>query len=222
MFLKKHKGEDIVVPSPEEIAKQEAKALEATLDFLRAPVKTDTLPTKEDASVLEGLSAISSEDISNDTSNANKESSAKEEFAEEVEEKKQLSVDVNTSEAVPATEETIDRTKYPAYKPISDDIKRGGRFRKVPNKVTAPPLQSKITPEIPAEKEPVKEIEADNETVIVPDKTPEAPSSAPLKNPLPTPAKHMKKEIDFDYAVDDKDMHFDIDVTIPNMYFDIN
>ncbi len=218
MFLKKHKGEDIVVPSPEEIAKQEAKALEATLEFLHAPVKAESQVSDQEEK-------DSPEKPSEDTSKEeNNESAEKENFSEGIsdgiEEKKPVTEDANDSVVAPVAEDSIDRTKYPAYKPISDDIKRGGRFRKIPSKVTAPPLQVKTIPEAPEEKEPVKEIE--NEIVNVPEIAQETPSSTPLKNPLPTPAKHIKKEIDFDYAVDEKDMHFDIDLTITNMNFDIN
>lgn len=46
--------------------------------------------------------------------------------------------------------------------------------------------------------------------------------SAPIKNPLPTPKKHVSRDLDFDVHVSDSEMHFDL-VDLRGLdYFDIN
>jgi hypothetical protein len=44
----------------------------------------------------------------------------------------------------------------------------------------------------------------------------------PIHNPLPTPKKHVPKDMDYDVIIADNDMHFDLVDLKDNDYFDIN
>lgn len=39
-----------------------------------------------------------------------------------------------------------------------------------------------------------------------------------IKNPLPLPKKHTKKEMDYDFEVSADQMHFDIEEPVNNFY----
>ena len=47
-------------------------------------------------------------------------------------------------------------------------------------------------------------------------------SPTPIPNPLPTPKKHVPRELDFDITPQDKDMHFDLVDMNGKDFFDIN
>ena len=41
-----------------------------------------------------------------------------------------------------------------------------------------------------------------------------------IKNPLPVPKRHVKKEMDYDFPVSEEKMHYDIEI-LPNDDFDV-
>lgn len=266
MFLKKHKGETITVPSEEELKMKEMKALESTLDFLRS----DDAAEKESSASSEDKEDLVEPKI-------DKEDIVETETENEDDVKETISIKEEVQKAIEknAVEESIDREKYPVYKAIPDEIKRSGRFGRMPSSFKNKTVEASIGkseqfPEVDKQKQEdiilpddnqkpedviltdelqkkdeaitsekeeiiaevheeikVEEQEKQSDLVIEDNGTQdkeenkEKETSTPLPNPLKVPAKHIKKEIDFDYEVDDKDMFFDIDISITNNDFDL-
>lgn len=319
MFLKKHRGEEIPVKTEEELAVEKMKALESTLDFLRDTPK----PVKQEPSTNEVVEPIDSqnevklspkeEEETKLLSEKDLSEEDKKEIADKIEafKEKEIFKDQSASsegeessikhaveEKIKANkiEESIDRNQYPAYKKIPDDIKRAGRFGRLPRQVQMIDLKAKestldsnvselITDEIDKQTQEVQEVTEENIKVETendikgnvseeemkpvnaepeeanvlenadsenrdsenkePSKKEETDSSVEpkiqeqksveetskettektevkhLKNPLPTPKKHVRKEIDFDHEVLYKDLHFDIVDLGENDDFDI-
>lgn len=295
MFLKKHRGEDIPVKTEEELAVEKMKALESTLDFLRDTPK----PVKQEPSTNEVVEPNDSQDEVKLSSKEEEETKLlsekdlseedKKEIADKIEafKEKEIFKDQSASfegeessikhaveEKIKANkiEESIDRSQYPAYKKIPDDIKRAGRFGKLPRQVQMIDLKAKestldsnvselVTDELDKQTQEVQEVTEENikvetendikgnvseEEMKPVNAEPEAADSPAepkiqeqksveesskettektevkhLKNPLPTPKKHVRKEIDFDHEVLYKDLHFDIVDLGENDDFDI-
>ena len=242
MFGKKNKP-TIDLQDDKERQARELAALEASLDFLKRPAKPaeDEAADGEDAVKevtaadraraqkfgrrMDYKTAVVKRGSNSDSEDA--ESSASEETAQEAA--------VSTKESAPA-EETVNVEAAPAEPAASEEVSE-----KTEDAVTEPAEEeTTVSVSEPAEEktetsagpeesastaeDTASEEETKSGLIIAEAPVPDTGEEAPklIENPLPTPKKHVPREMDFDIEPDADHMHFDVVDMKGKDYFDIN